>query len=925
MTKHLLLAGAAFLWCASASAQVVTTEPAILQTDSKNIVITYHADQGNKALANLPASEKVYAHTGCITNQSTGPSDWKYTPKKWGDNDAKYELTYVAPNTYTLNIGEINTYYGITDPDVIVEKLAFVFRNATGTKSGKTEAGGDIFVDVAQPGFEITFTSEPSSSILTAANKTVTFNIRSTVAGDISLHRGSADAPAMSEAKGVMALTSSTDLEEEGEYKFVAVVKANGQVKTAELTFVRIGDAVNEAYPGGTPKMGAVPQADGSVLFCIAAPKKNNAVIFGSWNNYQVSLANVMKIQDYEGYRYFWTRIDGLKDNTDYMYYYMFDGSLLTGDPYAHLILDDSNDSYIPATVFPDMPKYPEGIAGVPVAVFNKNMDDYDWQVTDFKAPAKENLIIYELLLRDFTGTEGRAYGDGTVDQAIAKLDYLKNLGVNAIELLPIMEFNGNLSWGYNPNFYMAPDKAYGTPDAYKRFIDECHKRGMAVILDIVLNQSDWLHPWYKMYPAKENPFYNANAPHAYSVLNDWNQDNPLVQQQWRDALQYWLKAYKVDGYRFDLVKGLGDNTSYGATFNPATNGWTNVTDNGTNRFNQTRVDRMKALHAAMKEVNPDAYVINELLGDASEENMMAEDGEINWSNINNNSCQFAMGYPSQSALNGFYAPRYGRTWGSTVAYAESHDEERMAYKQSQWGVEGVKGNIPMSMRRLGSVAAQMILCPGSHMLWQFQEFGADQTTKNADGGNNTNNKLVVWSYLDNSDRHGLMENYSQLCHFRLNNLQLFGQTDNINVSLVATQSMRMLRVNAADGSYAVLLVNPSVTDSYNAVVDNASGLKIFSKSYNTEPVVNGNIVTVEPGAYVLLGSSTLTGVKGIASDVDDSAIHAWGGEGRINVTGTESLPAVYTLSGVRCGTDGLAPGLYIVRVDGRTFKVTVR
>ena len=136
---------------------------------------------------------------------------------------------------------------------------------------------------------------------------------------------------------------------------------------------------------------------------------------------------------------------------------------------------------------------------------------------------------------------------------------------------------------------------------------------------------------------------------------------------------------------------------------------------------------------------------------------------------------------------------------------------------------------------------------------------------------------------------------------------------------------MRMLRVNAADGSYAVLLVNPSVTDSYNAVVDNASGLKIFSKSYNTEPVVNGNIVTVEPGAYVLLGSSTLTGVKGIASDVDDSAIHAWGGEGRINVTGTESLPAVYTLSGVRCGTDGLAPGLYIVRVDGRTFKVTVR
>ena len=145
------------------------------------------------------------------------------------------------------------------------------------------------------------------------------------------------------------------------------------------------------------------------------------------------------------------------------------------------------------------------------------------------------------------------------------------------------MEFNGNISWGYNPNFYFAPDKAYGTPDDYKEFIDVCHQNGMAVILDMVFNQSDGLHPWYQMYPVGSNPFYNMNAPHAYSVLNDWNQGFPMVQEQWVDVLRYWMEEYKFDGFRFDLVKGLGDNDSYA-----------NSGDSGTNAYNASRVARMR-------------------------------------------------------------------------------------------------------------------------------------------------------------------------------------------------------------------------------------------------------------------------------------------------------------------------------------------
>ena len=102
----------------------------------------------------------------------------------------------------------------------------------------------------------------------------------------------------------------------------------------------------------------------------------------------------------------------------------------------------------------------------------------------------------------------------------------------------------------------------------------------------------------------------------------------------------------------------------------------------------------------------------------------------LNWANINGAGCQFAMGYNSNSNLNRMYAPNDSRTWGSTVSYLESHDEERLAYKQNKDGAAGVKGNEKVSMQRLGSAAVQMILAPGAHMIWQFSELGNSQTTK---------------------------------------------------------------------------------------------------------------------------------------------------------------------------------------------------
>ena len=837
------------LWVLGAAAQAVSTDPVTVTQGAKDIVVTFHADGGNRGLIGSTASQPVYAHTGVITSKSTGPTDWRYATT-WKDNSAKYRLKYAGAETWTLTIPDIRTFYGITDATEEVKQLCFVFRNATATREGKTATGGDIMVTVFPDGF-------PSSTAAT--------------------------------------------------------------------------------YPGGVPRMGPVANADGTVTFCIAAPQKTNVLMMNSLNGYAVDAKNLMYYQDYDGQRYFFTTVSGIPAGQDFTYYYIVDGCTQVGDPYARLVLDKNDDAYIPATVYPDMPAYPDRqVAGVPVAVYNSEMGKYSWQTTDFSRAPQSDLIIYELLVRDFTGAEGKAQGSGTLQGVIDKLGYLQELGVNAIELLPIMEFNGNNSWGYNTNFYMAPDKAYGPPAKYKELIDGAHARGMAVILDIVFNQSDGKHPWYDMYTRKDSPFYNGTSPHAYSVLNDWNQDCPLVQQQWYDAIEYWLTEYRVDGFRFDLVKGLGDNSSYGTTYYPATNTYATPSDANTNRYNATRVARMKKLQEVVQAVSPGAYFINENLATAKEENEMAQSGEINWANINTQSCEYAMGYSSNAVLARFYAPDDQRTWGSTVSYAESHDEERVAYKVARYGNAAVKNNVPMTMRRLGSLAAQMLMAPGSHMIWQFEEFGADQTTKNANGGNNTDSKTVVWSYLDNEYRKGLHDSYADLNRIRRANPELFREdvATAVNLTDWAGRSIAL-----ADGDKELyLVVNPAVsgTATIASPANPSTGASVnlgeskyilLAASYGVSPSASANGVLLPCGAFALYGANVAASVDDIAFDTEDSVAPSIAvRDGRIVCLSPYSTMSVYTLTGMAVDAKAhQAPGVYIVTVDGHSAKILVR
>jgi len=181
-----------------------------------------------------------------------------------------------------------------------------------------------------------------------------------------------------------------------------------------------------------------------------------------------------------------------------------------------------------------------------------------------------------------------------------------------------------------------------------------------------------------------------------------------------------------------------------------------------------------------------------------------------------------------------FCAPLDERLWGSTVSYAESHDEERMAYKQERYGATGVKGNLPVEMRRLGSVAAQMLMTPGSHMIWQFQEFGADQTTKNG-SGNDTSPKRVVWSYLSNPDCHGLKDTYRDLCFIRRYNPGLFTETATADVKLSEWSDRGRTLMLSNGESRLILLVNPLVSEKATVKIPggaSSENLKVMTSSY---------------------------------------------------------------------------------------------
>ena len=457
-----------------------------------------------------------------------------------------------------------------------------------------------------------------------------------------------------------------------------------------------------KARPAGVSN-GIYYGADGtSVTLCTYAASKTQSAkrvfLLGDMTNWKLSA-------DYQLYKdgnYFWVTLTGLTPGQEYRFQYAVERAdgvkKQISDLYSEKVLHP-DDQYEPKKVDPSLIDYPTGKgADGYVTVIQPGKPAFEWSdaTLNFQRPNKNNLVIYELWIYDYT--EGRS-----LKGLMKRLDYIQNLGVNAVELMPICEFDGNYNWGYSPNHYFAPDRAYGSETMYKEFIDECHKRGIAVIIDMVFNHATGNNPMNKLYPygtdLANNPWFNVNAPHSDNVYEDWNHGFAPAKEMFTRALKYWLTEYKVDGFRFDLSHGLCSNQA-----NTSVTNLKYYYDNG------------------VKAVAPDAYMILEHWGNSmgTERPQLINYGMQCWANTTNAYCQTAMGWLKDG--DGFGdANKDGY-----VSYCESHDEERMQYKAKRWGAGDLQTNTAARLGRVAENVAFNVLLNGSHMLWMWEEIGYD-------------------------------------------------------------------------------------------------------------------------------------------------------------------------------------------------------
>lgn len=509
-------------------------------------------------------------------------------------------------------------------------------------------------------------------------------------------------------------------------------------------------DTPKEApLPNGL-KDGITPISDDSLAFVLFAPAKEAIHLIGDFNDWKVTDQYKM----YKDGDRFWLKIGGLNKGKEYICQYLIDDAIRIADPYSNKISDPYFDREILSRVYPNLLPYPEGKTTEIAMVVSTNRQTYNWQVADFKVNNPDNLVIYELLIRDFTE-------DRTIRAVKEKLPYLKSLGVNAIELMPFNEFEGNDSWGYNPSFYFAADKAYGTSDDYKAFIDECHTNGIAVIMDMVLNHSYGQSPMVRMYQAadgkvtNENPWYNVNSPNqSYSWGYDFNHESKLTQQFVDSVCGYWLKEYKIDGFRFDFTKGFT---------NTAGDGWA---------YDAARIRILKRMTEEIQKRKQDAIVIFEHLADNKEEKELADFDIYLWGNMNYNYCQATMGWENNSFDWGSYQER---DWNKPrlIAYMESHDEERLMYKSKMWGNESGDyrvQDLATGLQRSEAAAVLYLSFPGPKMIWQFGELGYDYKLGSTAEEGRLEKKPVRWDYITVPERKALLDAYSAMNQLRQNN-----------------------------------------------------------------------------------------------------------------------------------------------------------
>ncbi len=801
MFRHITYLFLLLCFATTVHAQIIWADP-VFPTENQSVTIYYDATQGTGGLTNCNCD--VYLHTGVITSLSTGLSDWKYVVTSWGQANAAWKMTPVSgqPNVYSYAITPtIRSYYNVTNGNEVIEKMAFVFRNGTGSLEGKDTGGSDIFYDVAPDNsvFNMTLITPSTQAIFPTIGQVIAIQAAANQTADFEVLDNGAS----------IYMTSGTSLNYNlnvsvGGAHTVEVKATNGTDEVSRFfNYVIPGAGAVEALPAGTD-LGINYTSNTSVRLAFYAPNKQFAYLIGDFNNWQFEDNYQMK-RTPDGSTW-WIDVTGLTPNQYYAFQYVVNGDIRIGDPYSNVILDPNNDQYIPSESFPSIPPYPAGKTTGIASLLRTAEPAFDWQNDDFQRPAVQKLIIYEMLMRDFTQKKNFQTLTDT-------LDYFQRLGVNAIEFMPISEFNGNLSWGYDPTYHYALDKFYGSPESFKLLVDACHERGIAVILDVVFNHAHEKNPLCMLYwdaanfrPAANNPWLNQEAKHDFNVFFDFNHESPATKIYVKKTLEHWLAEYHVDGFRFDLSKGLTQNTN-------------GPFDAGA--YDATRIATLKDYADEVWSETPGAYVILEHFAANTEEKELSDYGCMLWGGAGTSNQFLEASLGSSSSFAGASYKSKGWADPHLIAYMESHDEERMGFKNITFGNQSVPGynirSLPVSMDRMELTSVFYLSIPGPKMLWQFFEMGYDFSINRCEDGTISNNcrlsqKPIRWDYMSNPDRVDLWNVVRKMNYLRTNSATF--QTANFQLNSAGFQ--KTMQLNAPDmdanvlGNFAVQTANVS-------------------------------------------------------------------------------------------------------------------
>ena len=491
-----------------------------------------------------------------------------------------------------------------------------------------------------------------------------------------------------------------------------------------------------------------------SVEFKLFAPYNKAASLIGCFSNWE----DIPMHKDEGGY--FRTSVE-LEDGS---YQYQFrvqskswffepDQWVNVTDPYATNIDDASQNAIV---------RIKEG---------QRIVDTYTWQHDDTALPNNEELVIYELYIAGFSGGEGDGEKRGNFQDVIDKLDYLSELGINAVELLPVQEYPGDDNWGYTPRYFFATESSYGTSSDLKRLIDQCHGRGMRVIMDGIFNHSDSESPltqidhdyWYHHSPRDPD---NSWGPEFNYEHYD---ENLEVKPAWRfigDVVRFWIEEYHIDGIRYDAARQIAnydfmhwitEQTRQAASMKPFFNIAEHIPETSSIVGLEGPMD--SCWHESFRQ-----QVLEHISGEFDLEVI-------------------------EEAIDGKRQGYQGAT--DIINYLASHDR---SYIMEQLGERQILDEEAFKRVKLGAVL--LITAVGVPMIWMGSEFGECQTAEEA---------KLDWALLGNDNNRGLFDYYKGLVELRKQNQAL--QTTNIDFFYEDAEAKVLAYVRWNDSGDRVVVV----------------------------------------------------------------------------------------------------------------------